>query len=40
MEWEAEPKALGFYEKMGGRYVRDATSEWGRVLSVMGVDLA
>jgi GNAT superfamily N-acetyltransferase len=40
MEWEAEPNALGFYEKMGGRYVRDSTSEWGRTLSVMGVDLA
>ena len=24
MEWEAEPNALGFYEKMGGRHVRDA----------------
>ena len=40
MEWEAEPNALGFYEKMGGRYLRDSTSEWGRTLSVMGVDLA
>jgi GNAT superfamily N-acetyltransferase len=40
MEWEAEPNALGFYEKMGGRYVRDSTGEWGRTLSVMGVDLA
>jgi GNAT superfamily N-acetyltransferase len=40
IEWEAEPNALGFYEKMGGRYVRDSTSEWGRTLSVMGVDLA
>jgi GNAT superfamily N-acetyltransferase len=40
MEWEAEPNALGFYEKMGGRYVRDGDpSEWGRVLQVMGVDL-
>jgi len=39
MEWEAEPNALGFYEKMGARYVRDSTSEWGRTLSVMGVDL-
>jgi GNAT superfamily N-acetyltransferase len=40
LEWEAEPNALGFYERMGGRYVRDSTSEWGRTLSVMGVDLA
>jgi GNAT superfamily N-acetyltransferase len=39
MEWEAEPNALAFYEKMGGRRVRDSTSEWGRTLSVMRVDL-
>jgi GNAT superfamily N-acetyltransferase len=39
LEWEAEPNAIGFYEKMGGRYVRDSSSEWGRTLSVMGVDL-
>lgn len=40
MEWEAEPNAVGFYEKMGGRYLRDSEpSEWGRVLPVMGVSL-
>jgi GNAT superfamily N-acetyltransferase len=40
MEWEAEPNALGFYQKMGGRYLRDSEpSEWGRVLAVIGVDL-
>jgi hypothetical protein len=39
MEWEAEPHALGFYAKMGGRQVRTATSEWGRELTVMAVDL-
>lgn len=39
MEWEAEPNALGFYAKMGGRHARTATSEWGRELSVMAVDL-
>jgi GNAT superfamily N-acetyltransferase len=39
MEWEAEPNALGFYEKMGARYVRDSASEWGRTLAVMGVEL-
>lgn len=38
LEWEAEPNALGFYEKLGARYLRDGTSEWGRRLSVMGVD--
>jgi GNAT superfamily N-acetyltransferase len=39
LEWEAEPNAIGFYEKMGGRYVRESTSEWGRTLSVMAVQL-
>jgi GNAT superfamily N-acetyltransferase len=39
LEWEAEPNAIGFYEKMGGRYVRESKSEWGRTLSVMGVEL-
>jgi GNAT superfamily N-acetyltransferase len=39
MEWEAEPNAMGFYEKMGGRHVRESESEWGRTLSVMGVEL-
>jgi GNAT superfamily N-acetyltransferase len=41
MEWEAEPNAIGFYEKMGGRYLRDsAEKEWGRVLPIMGVTLS
>jgi GNAT superfamily N-acetyltransferase len=41
LEWEAEPNAVGFYERMGGRYLRDSEpSEWGRVLAVMGIDLA
>jgi hypothetical protein len=40
MEWEAEPNALGFYARMGGRPLRTATSEWGRELSIMGVSLA
>jgi GNAT superfamily N-acetyltransferase len=40
MEWEAEPNALGFYERLGAVYVRDGEpSEWGRVLAVMGVSL-
>ena len=40
LEWEAEPNAIGFYERMGGRYIRlSEPSEWGRVLDVMGVDL-
>lgn len=41
LEWEAEPNAVGFYEKLGGRYLRDSEpSLWGRVIPVMGVDLA
>jgi GNAT superfamily N-acetyltransferase len=40
LEWEAEPNAIGFYEKMGCAYVRESEStEWGRTLSVMGVEL-
>jgi GNAT superfamily N-acetyltransferase len=39
MEWEAEPNALGFYERMGGRYLRDSEpSIWGRVIPVMGIE--
>jgi GNAT superfamily N-acetyltransferase len=41
LEWEAEPHAVGFYEKMGGRYLRDSEpGVWGRVNPVMGIDLA
>ena len=40
MEWEGEPNALGFYERMGGRRVRTAMSEWGRPLPVMALELA
>jgi GNAT superfamily N-acetyltransferase len=41
MEWEAEPNSVGFYEKLGGRYLRDSEpTEWGRIIPVMGVDLA
>jgi GNAT superfamily N-acetyltransferase len=40
MEWEAEPNALGFYERMGGRHLRDSEpGVWGRVNAVMGFDL-
>ena len=40
LEWEAEPNATGFYERMGGTYVRDSEeTEWGRVLEVLGVEL-
>ena len=37
MEWEAELNAVGFYEKLGGRYLRDSEeTELGRMLPVMG----
>jgi GNAT superfamily N-acetyltransferase len=39
LEWEAEPHATGFYERMGARHLRDSRSEWGRTLAVMGVEL-
>ena len=40
LEWEAEPNAHGFYEHLGGAYVRDSeVTEWGRVLDVLGVEL-
>lgn len=40
MEWEADPNAVPFYERMGATYVRDSPpSAWGRVLPVMGVSL-
>jgi len=40
MEWEAEPHSVGFYEKMGGRYLRDSDpGVWGRVNPVMGIAL-
>ena len=40
MEWEAEPNAVGFYEKLGGRYLRDSPpTVLNRVIPVMGLDL-
>ena len=40
LEWEADPHAVGFYERMGGSYVRDGEpGEWGRILPVMAIDL-
>jgi GNAT superfamily N-acetyltransferase len=40
LEWEAEPNAVGFYEKMGACYLRDSEpTEFGRVIPVMGLDL-
>jgi GNAT superfamily N-acetyltransferase len=40
MEWEAEPNAVGFYERMGGRHLRSSEpTEFGRVLPVMGIEV-
>ena len=39
LRWEAEPNAVGFYERMGGETVGTVTSEWGRTLPVMQVEL-
>jgi N-acetylglutamate synthase-like GNAT family acetyltransferase len=39
LEWGAEPNAVGFYEKVGGRTLRDHVTEWGRVAPWMGLEL-
>jgi GNAT superfamily N-acetyltransferase len=40
LEWESDPNAVGFYEKMGGSYLRDSgPTIWGRVVPVMGLEL-
>jgi len=40
LEWEAEPNAIGFYERLGAEYVRDSgVTEFGRQLPVMGTDV-
>jgi GNAT superfamily N-acetyltransferase len=39
MAWEAEPNAAGFYAKMGGRTVTTVTSDWGRTIDVMAVEV-
>jgi GNAT superfamily N-acetyltransferase len=39
LEWGAEPNAVGFYETVGGRKLRDHVTEWGRVAPWMGLDL-
>jgi GNAT superfamily N-acetyltransferase len=39
LEWGAEPNAVGFYEKLGGRKIRDHLTEWGRTVPWMGLDL-
>ncbi len=37
LRWEAEPNAVGFYERMGAETIGTATSSWGRRLPVMRV---
>ncbi len=37
--WEAEPNAVGFYERMGGKSIGVVTGSWGRELPVMSVAL-
>jgi GNAT superfamily N-acetyltransferase len=39
LEWGADPNAVPFYEHVGGRYLRDHVSEWGRTLPWMGLEL-
>jgi GNAT superfamily N-acetyltransferase len=39
MEWESDPNAVGFYDRMGGRTIRTQRSEWGRDLPVMAIEL-
>ncbi len=39
LEWETDPHAVGFYEKLGGRKLRDHLSGWGRLTPWMGLDL-
>jgi GNAT superfamily N-acetyltransferase len=39
LEWGADPNAVGFYEHLGGRTLRDEVSEWGRTLPWMGLEL-
>ncbi|HZQ06574.1 MAG TPA: GNAT family N-acetyltransferase [Anaerolineae bacterium] len=40
IELEAEPNAVGFYEKMGMRRVRDKIGDFERVLPIMELKLA
>jgi GNAT superfamily N-acetyltransferase len=41
LEWESDLDAVGFYERMGGRRVRDSSvTELGRILPIMALDLA
>ena len=39
LQWESEPNATGFYEKLGGVQVGETLGSWGRQLPVMQFDL-
>jgi len=39
MEWQAEPNAMGFYQRMGGRHVRTETGLLGIPIDVLGLEL-
>ncbi len=39
LRWEAEPNAIGFYERMGAETIGTAQGSWGRELPVMRVSL-
>jgi GNAT superfamily N-acetyltransferase len=39
LRWEADPNAVGFYERMGAATVGTATGSWGRELPVMEIAL-
>jgi len=34
-----DPNAVGFYENLGARRLRQHVSEWGRLVPWMGIDL-
>jgi hypothetical protein len=39
LEWGAEPNALGFYERIGGRFLCSYVTEWGREGQWCGMEL-
>ena len=39
LEWGAERNALGFYQKMGGNFLRTHVTEWGREGQWWGMEL-
>ena len=39
LEWSAEVNAVGFYERLGGRKLRDHVTDWGRIAPWMGLEL-